>query len=432
MFTIWDLLLPPIYLFIIFFIADLIRKRNIVSDDAYKYFTYGLFAKILGGIFLCLIYVFYYNGGDTVNYYQSSGCMINLLFKDWRDFLEAIFKSEPVDRYMYFDYETGFPVYWLRDKYAFFTVKLIIPFELLAFKSFIVTSILTATVSFTGMWKLYQVFYREYPEIKKELAIAILFIPSVVFLGSGLMKDTFTIGAVGWYTYAFYYVFIKKDIKYSIIFALLISTYIIVSIKPYILFALLPGSLIWMLSNRLKNIKNVFFRWFAAPLLVTIIAASGYFIMLKMSDDLGVYAMDKVLDRAVVVQQDLKKDYYGGKTYDLGDFDASIGSMLSKAPLAINYALFRPYLWDAKNLVMLISALENAFILGFTILLLIRLRVVNFFSLIRANPLLLFSFLFAIFFAFLVFYNVINIANHFQSKILLNLESDLQGYMFLP
>lgn len=119
MFTIWDLLLPPIYLFIIFFIADLIRKRNIVSDDAYKYFTYGLFAKILGGIFLCLIYVFYYNGGDTVNYYQSSGCMINLLFKDWRDFLEAIFKSEPVDRYMYFDYETGFPVYWLRDKYAF-------------------------------------------------------------------------------------------------------------------------------------------------------------------------------------------------------------------------------------------------------------------------------------------------------------------------
>ena len=55
MFTIWDLLLPPIYLFIIFFIADIIRKRNIVSDDAYKYFTYGLFAKILGGIFLCLV-----------------------------------------------------------------------------------------------------------------------------------------------------------------------------------------------------------------------------------------------------------------------------------------------------------------------------------------------------------------------------------------
>jgi hypothetical protein len=63
------------------------------------------------------------------------------------------------------------------------------------------------------MWKLYQTFLKEFPDLKKEFAIACLFIPSCVFWGSGLMKDSFTLSAVGWFTYAFYHFFIKKQRK---------------------------------------------------------------------------------------------------------------------------------------------------------------------------------------------------------------------------
>jgi hypothetical protein len=76
--------------------------------------------------------------------------------------------------------------------------------------------------------------------------------------------------------------------------------------------------------------------------------------------------------------------------------------MLGKAHLAIAATLFRPYLWDARNPVMLISALENTYILLLTIFLLVRLKFFGFFSLIGENPLLLFAVLFALFFAFSV------------------------------
>lgn len=49
--------------------------------------------------------------------------------------------------------------------------------------------------------------------------------------------------------------------------------------------------------------------------------------------------MDKVLERAVITYKDLKADYYGGNSFDIGEFDATIPSMLSKAPAAINTAL---------------------------------------------------------------------------------------------
>ena len=59
------------------------------------------------------------------------------------------------------------------------------------------------------------------------------------------------------------------------------------------------------------------------------------------------------------MQHDLKSDYYKGNSFDIGDYDANISSMLLKAPAAINAALFRPYIWQANNIVMFLSSIEN-------------------------------------------------------------------------
>ncbi|MCX6296724.1 MAG: hypothetical protein NTX97_11795, partial [Bacteroidetes bacterium] len=128
----------------------------------------------------------------------------------------------------------------------------------------------------------------------------------------------------------------------------------------------------------------------------------GFFVLSEMRDVLGVYSLDKVLDKAVESNQDQKQDYYGGNSFNIGDVDASFTGIMSKAHLAITATLFRPFLWDAKNPVMFISALENTYILLLTFFLLIQLKFFGFFSLIGDNPLLLFSILFALFFAFSV------------------------------
>ena len=276
---------------------------------------------------------------------------------------------------------------------------------------------MVACITYSGFWKLYQTFLLEFPNLKRELAISCLFIPSCVFWGSGLMKDSFTLSAVGWFTYSFYHFFIKKDRKLSYGLYLFIAGFIILAIKPYIFFALLPGSILWLSNNLIKKINHGFIRFLASPIIIAIGGFTGYLALDKMGDNLGQYQIDTVLDKAVVTQKDMKADYYGGKTYDIGEFDASLTGIISKAPIAIFSGIFRPGIWDVRNPVMLISSLENSYLLILTLFLLLKLKIFGFFSLIRKNPMLLFCMLFSLFFAFSVGLTVANFGSLVRLRI---------------
>lgn len=360
-----------------------------------------MMVKISGAIAICLIYQFYYTGGDTTNYYITTKAIANLLFKDTRMFMDVMAGNNSFANYSYFDGNTGYPVYW-RDGTALFVSRLFIPLYFISCKSFVVMAMILSWICYTGVWRLFMLFCNQFPKLEKQFAISILFIPSVVFWGSGLLKDTMTLAAVGWYTYKFYYFFIRKEYKVLSVVHIFIASFLLIAIKPYIFFALLPGSLIWLSNERLAKVQSKILKFVAAPFFISLGLGLSFFLLSQMGDFLGLYAIDNVLDRAVIVNLDQKQDYYGGNSFDIGDFDANIGSMLGKAHLAIAATLFRPYLWDARNPVMLLSAFENTYIMLLTLFLLVRLKFFGFFRLIGRNPLLLFSVLFSLFFAFSV------------------------------
>ncbi len=398
--SIFDALLTPIYFLIFLIIANGYQKRKQIVNPAYKFYTRGLVVKMCGAISICLIYQLYYTGGDTVNYFLTAKAILNMADKDFGVFI-GMMSDNSVEAFSNFDDTTGYPIYW-RDENAIFVARLIVPILFLGCKAYIPTAILLAVFTYSGIWKMYMLFESKFPQIRRNLAIAFLFIPSVVFWGSGLLKDTITLSAVGWYTYEFYYFFIEK--KYSVRRAIniLLAGYLLIAIKPYILFALLPGSIIWFTNEKAASIRSKIARKIAMPILISIGIGLGIFVLSQMGDYLGLYALDNVLDRALVVNLDQKQDYYGGNSFDIGDFEPTITGVLSKAHLAISYALFGPFLWQTKNVVMLLSAIENTYILMLTVFLLIRLRFFGFFRMIGKNPLLLFSILFSLFFAFSV------------------------------
>lgn len=405
--SIFDLLLTPLYILGAYAYGYYVTKKNIRTNPEYKYFTKGLMVRIFGAIALGLVYFFYYDGGDTTNYFQTSSAYANLMFTDIDDFWIG-WLGDGKSYIFNFNENTGYPIYKPRDSHSFFVVRLLIPIVTLGFHTYFSTAVLVASITYGGLWKLYQTFLLEFPDLKKEFAIACLFIPSCVFWGSGLMKDSFTLSAVGWFTYSFYHFFIKKQRKFSYGLFLFISTIIILAIKPYIFFALLPGSILWLSNNLVKKINHGFVRLIASPIIISLGIVTGYFALDNMGDNLGQYKLDKVLDKAVVTQKDMKAEYYGGKTYDIGEFDASILGIISKGPVAIFAGIFRPGIWDVKNVVMLISSLENTYLLLLTIFLLVKLKVFGFFTLIRGNPMLLFCMLFSLFFAFSVGLTVAN------------------------
>lgn len=401
--TLFDLVLAPFYLMFIYFIAKIVsRKLGGGSNPHYKYFISGLFAKIGGAVGLCMIYVYYYEyGGDTTNYHSDSGALVRLLFHSSADFFNAWLLPLSPATESYFTNDTGHPMY-VRDANAFMVVRLLVPIQLLSFGSYLISSILMGVLSFTGVWKLYTVFCDCYPALYKHFAFTVLFLPSVLFWGSGILKDSWTLAAAGWYTYSFYRIFIKGNKFFSPIATLFISIFILVTIKPYIFVGLLPGSLLWLIWARLGRIKSTFIKIIVAPVIATLGIGIGVGIWMLTSSSLGKYnSIDSMVEKAYVASDDLKRDYYKGNSFDLGSYEPSLSGVFSKFPIATITGLFRPFIWETRNIVMFISGLENLMILGFTIFVLFRKPLIATKELVN-NPLVLFCLIFAIFFAFSV------------------------------
>ena len=361
---------------------------------------------MLGGIGLCLVYTYYYTiGGDVTNYFLAAEAYTNVLFDlNFSLFFDMLnFYSNNIHLTGLYDREYGSVNFSHADYYALFTVVLTIPFCILGCKSFIATTLLVAYASFVGLWKLYEVFVDQLPELKRQFAVAIFFIPSVFFWGSGLLKDTYTLSALGFLTFFVYKYLIKKERRAAYFLGLIAASLLLILVKPYIFFAILPGSLVWVFFNRINKIKNPIVKAMILPVMLTVLASIILGAMQFLGDYLGEYSLDNVLDKAVKTQQDLiRGEQYGNNNYNIGKFDATFSGIASKIPVALNMALFRPYIWDARNPVMILSGLENLFMLGFSIYILLKVRISTLLASLFSHPLLVFSFLFAMFFAFSV------------------------------
>lgn len=380
----------------------MLKKKFIQTDSNYKYFQSALFLKILGGIVFGLIYSFYYKGGDTTNYYEGAVALQKLSFKDPFTYFSILFGNLSTENFSVFDMDTGWPLYY-HDPSTFSMIRLASVVSYFSFRSFFSMTILFSTFSFVGVWKLFQLFSSLYPHLTKKFAIAILYFPSVLFWGSGVLKDSVTLMAACWFTYCFYYIFIKKENISKNAISLLLMAFLMILIKPYIFIALMPGTLLWFIGEKMKDITNWFIKILLGPVTLIAVSLIGIFIMTQLSSSMGDYSsVDNVFKKASESQKDLKQAYYMGNSFDIGDFEPTFQGVMSKFPVAVMAGLYRPYLWDVKNVVMLISALENTMLLLFTLSILYKVGVFNMLKHISNTPILFFSIIFAVFFAFSV------------------------------
>jgi hypothetical protein len=402
-FTGRDLALIPAYLVGILFVGRAIKQANIRNNPIYKYYVRGLMMKVLGGLGLCFIYVFYYQGGDTTGFYESSLLLSELFTFSPETFFSVLGGNLSNDNlYEFVRFDLCCPDYY-KDAQSFSVVRIAGVLNFFSLFSYFTTTMLFAALSFGGIWRLFVLFNELYPGLEKKFAIAVLYMPSLIFWGSGILKDTITFSAACWLTYSVYNIFIKKykRVKFSLI--LLASAYLLVSIKPYIFVALLPGSAIWITFTRVSRIKNSALRMMIAPFTL----GAGLFlsstIMGTLSENLGTFgSIDQALNKAVITKNDLSRDVYGKNSFDIGEFDGSITSAISKFPQAVTAGLFRPFLWEARSVIILVSALENTLLLLLTIRTFLRAGFGNVLGRVSREPLLLFSLIFSIFFAFSV------------------------------
>jgi hypothetical protein len=316
-------------------------------------------------------------------------------------------------------WKTASQIWFWRDDSSFFVIQIATIFDLITFSSYSGTAVLFAVVAFVGSWMLFLTFYKQYPDFHQWIAFATLFIPTVIFWGSGIFKDSITLSGMSIITYSFYRIFIEGRASIIHIFLIVVGCWVIYSIKIYILLCFLPAVLIWWLAKNLSKIQSMGLKSILAPFIIAFTLGIAYLAIVKVSEDNPRYNISKLSETAKITAYDIRYGWGArlgeGSGYTLGELDGTWQSMVRLAPQAINVSLFRPYIWEVKNSLMLLSALEGMVLFGITLFVIFRVRL----KLIRylSIPDVLFCLVFSLIFAFAVGVSTYNFGTLSRYKI---------------
>ena len=184
--------------------------------------------------------------------------------------------------------------------------------------------------------------------------------------------------------------------------------------------AFVPAALLWgvgLLSYRIKNTRLIIVaRYFLYGVsILTLFIIGG-----NMQKQLfGEYNIENLAYTSSVTREYLFRvsTEQEGAGYDLGDMDPTLLGMLEKAPASINVTLFRPYPWEANKPIVMLSAVEALFFLGFTIVVVFRNNPLRVLKRIVGDETLQFCLIFTFIFAFAVGISTSNFGSLSRYKI---------------
>lgn len=400
----WEWALGTVYLVVLYTFFARQKNVNIKKHPEYKHLLWGLIAKVVGGVAFSLIYFYYYAGGDTIAFFYSAVSMSRLAALDPGAYFSVLFGPNDWEHLSMFNETIGYPYsYVYFDTRSFFLIRIISPLVMLTFHSYLITTLVLASISYIGVWRCFRTFVSYFPSLTDRLAVAFLYMPSVVFWGSAIMKDTMTLSAACWWLHCVDEVFFKRrNVPFNTL-GLAFSAFLMIMMKPYIFMALFPVSVAWLLYFQVSSIRSVLVKFVFIPIMVVAIFGSSLYVLSRLGDKLDKFSLDKVITTIQITQSDMVRvDQYGSNRFDVGPIDGTVTGLLSKFPIATNAALFRPYLWECRSVVMVLSALENLWLLGFALLVLFRTRVRFFLRALVGNPIVLMCFSFVILFGFFI------------------------------
>lgn len=364
-----------------------------------EYLLPAYFLKIFGGFIFAMIYVFYYSGtGDTIEYFFGSKQLADFFWDDPMLYLrllnsnceEAQVILKEVHEYIRFSL----------TQEEWFMLKIVSPFNILGLQSYLGVTYFMSFISFLGSYKMYQLMVDIMDNKNKNTIFIINFlIPSVLFWGSGLLKDTITLSSFSFIVFFSYQIVIKNKYTFLNFFFIIVFSYIIFNLKAYILICFLIWILISIFLVILKRSTNPIIKFLLFPYLIAVVIGIGYFglqFLLSSSDDYNQEILFKKVEGFQTYHATL-----GGSVYSLGEVEYTEMGLLKKMPQAINVSLFRPYPWESKTVLVLINSLESLFLFFFMLYVLFKYKL-SFFKNLKNSAFLIGALVFCLLFSFFI------------------------------
>ncbi len=407
-----DLIVTPFYIGVFTAIAIFVRP-HVTNHETRKYFLPALFVRFGGAISLGLVYQFYYSGGDTFNYWEHGSQWIwNAFLSDPLVAIRMIFGP---NHYTPENFEYAQHIWFLTDPDSYFVIRIAGIFDILTFGTYSATGIFFAFYSWSGSWLLYSRVSSRYSGQSFKLALIILFIPSMVFWGSGLLKDSLSLGSFFWIIYSLIGIADSNKIKIKYLLILVFSSLLLLNVKPYIFYCSIPPIAMWIYLVQVRKIRWPVFKALVAPVILIIFVVFSYLSIEFLTKESSYYSLDNIAKRAWITAYDIR--YYTGKNagsgYSLGEQDGTVESMIRLMPKAVFVSLYRPFFWEVNNPLMFLMALESFLFLILTIRFLVR----NAIRKSLQDPFLIFCLTFTILFAFAVGVSTYNFGTLMRYKI---------------
>jgi hypothetical protein len=323
-----------------------------------KWILFVFLLKIAFGIAMALIYTFYYpvrSDADIFKYFDDSGILYNMLFINPSYFIRMLFgiHSDTPELRPYFTEM----LCWYNIDTLYNDNRTLIRFNTIlrffSFGSYYVHVVFMCFISLTGLIAMFKVFTKIILHKTKEIFFIVFLLPSVLFWGSGVMKDGLLLFAFGMFLYFFIQLLDKITFK-NLLWIFLLSILILIN-KVYILLAAIPGFIAWYWAY--KTAYKFTFTKFAFVHFI-------YFIIL--------FNFQYIIPRYNFVEIMYAKQYNflrladfvnAGSRIPLTKLEHSNISLLLNIPEAIYHVLFRPFFFESRSPMILMAGMENLLIL---------------------------------------------------------------------
>jgi hypothetical protein len=317
-----------------------------------KIFLPALFLKLIAGIVLGLIYIYYYTLGDTFTYWHDASQLAHLAKTDFKTYCQFLWNSS--------DDLTSWNNLQLTDARALFFVKIVSVFNLISFNNYWITTLYFSFISFLGSWFLVKCIDEFLPQKIIAAFAAFLFFPTIVFWSSGLIKESLSMAALFFLSGIFITLWFSGRIKSYQWLLVLLSAWILWSLKYYfaaVFFSVTITSLVYkFLLLKFITPRHYFLEiilWLgilAIPLCVITFLHPNFYperFFKVIVENYNAY-------RALSSAEDLVQ---------FKNLSSNGWSIVVNAPWALFSGLFRPMIWEARTFFQVFASIENLLLL---------------------------------------------------------------------
>lgn len=332
-----------------------------VPGLSYKTILFIFLLKVMAGAVFIFIYTYYYESrtADVYRYFNEGKVLFGALWRDPLDYLRML-TGIGADATHLQSYYAKMPYWWDPELYPVYNDNRIMIrynaiLNLFSFGKIHVNSVIANFFSLAGFVALYKFAINHIDKNKIAwLKYGIFLFPSLIFWGSGLIKEILLFPLLGFFVYFTDRMVAGQRLRpwQYLGFAAIVTMFML--LKVYVLLLLLPCLLAFYLSGKTKLRSGLVFLMVITGAVV-LVSLTGW--LFPQLDPFAILAKRQNFYMRFSIYVN------AGSLIHEVLLEPNLAGIVSYIPRALFNVLFRPHLLDSFNPVIMMAAIENLMLL---------------------------------------------------------------------